>query len=188
VSPEVSSSLFFAQGGRHHKICMSSPFPLNFRGFQINESNVLPIKKKDLMDARMCWYSICYIHCRVHNSLPLIRILSQKTAAHANPVSPSGLYPSPFPTKILNEFSSAPMHAICSAHHNFLDLIILVIFGEEYVVRTSFGDEFCTGGDFCRKYVYWHKKCRTSLPWVRMDKCKVSFSRSAHKIVRRAGM
>jgi len=42
-----------------------------------------------------------------------------------------GLFPSGFPTKVLYEFIS-PVCATCLAHLIFLDLIILIIFGEAY--------------------------------------------------------
>jgi hypothetical protein len=44
---------------------------------------------------------------------------------------PSGLLPSGFPIKILYAFLFSPIRATCPAHRTLLDLIILIILGEE---------------------------------------------------------
>jgi hypothetical protein len=57
-----------------------------------------------------------------------VKILS----SHVSLGLPSGLYLSGFPTKILYAFLFDPMRATCPVHLNLIDLIILIISGEEY--------------------------------------------------------
>jgi hypothetical protein len=47
---------------------------------------------------------------------------------------PSGLFPSGFPTKTLYTFFSSPVRATCPAHLIHLDLICLMISGDEYKI------------------------------------------------------
>jgi hypothetical protein len=49
----------------------------------------------------------------------------------------SGLFASGFPTKILYAFLISTIHAICSAYLILHDLIILIIPGEKYKLRSS---------------------------------------------------
>jgi hypothetical protein len=45
---------------------------------------------------------------------------------------PSSFFPSGFPIKILYAFLISCAHGFCPAHHIFLGIIALIIFGKEY--------------------------------------------------------
>jgi len=85
---------------------------------------------------------------KVHNSLPLVHILSQMSpfhilplhsfkihlvlSSHSYPGVPNGLLHSGFPTAILYEFLISLIRAKCSVNLILLDLISPFIFSKEY--------------------------------------------------------
>ena len=84
------------------------------------------------------------VHCRVHNSLPLVHMPSQVNpvnailpyfllrymvtiSSHLLTGFPSGLFPSGFPTKSLHAPLLFSIHTTCPTHHILLDLTTLII-------------------------------------------------------------
>jgi len=86
----------------------------------------------------------------VHNSPPLVSVLSQMNSVHITPPCfssililsshlrldlTSGLFPSGFPTKNLYAFLICLIRATCPAYPILLDFITLIIFGEAYAMK-----------------------------------------------------
>jgi hypothetical protein len=88
------------------------------------------------------------VNYSVQKSPPLVSILNLLNPVHTTPSNllssilvlsthlrfdlPSGLFSSGFPTNIFYAFLFSLIRATCHVHIILLDLIILIIFGEEY--------------------------------------------------------
>jgi hypothetical protein len=57
-------------------------------------------------------------------------------SSHLSYGSSEDLFPSGLPTKTLYTFLSSPMRATCPAHHLHLDIICLMIYGDEYILQS----------------------------------------------------
>jgi hypothetical protein len=63
---------------------------------------------------------------------PIHTILSYLSKIHFNIVLPNGLFPSGFPTNILYVFLFYFIRAKCPAHLILLEMLFLILLGEEY--------------------------------------------------------
>jgi hypothetical protein len=100
--------------------------------------------------SRLLWNQT--VHCRVCRSPPLNRVTwIQSISSYPIHVCfililfshllldlPNGVFPSGFPAKIPHAFSIAPMYATWPAHLSLLDVIFLIILGEEHTRYYSF--------------------------------------------------
>jgi hypothetical protein len=85
------------------------------------------------MFARALHWSLSW--ARLIQSIPLHRISARSIlilSTHLRVGLPNGLFHSDFATNIIHVFLFSPIHATCHTHLILLDLIILIIFGEQY--------------------------------------------------------